>query len=203
MNDKAKFFLTLMQISPLYYGAVDLTNDRWIWKSSNGEVENFDLERGTEKSTIYDDIRDLVSKEHCDVLINEYNSIKNTQHSEPRISISRLKKIDESIIWIKTTKQVYERDAQNKALKAAIICEDISEKINLEEGLNDLKKRLEEIAYKNSHKVRKKVAHILGLVNLMIEENMITEQHQRIFEYLEDSAKKLDAFIHEINSLAE
>lgn len=57
--------------------------------------------------------------------------------------------------------------------------------------------RLKEIAWHQSHKVRKPLSNILGLVNIL-KEIQLQEKDQEVLEMLESSAKELDDIIKDI-----
>ena len=58
-------------------------------------------------------------------------------------------------------------------------------------------RQLREIAYIQSHKVRKPVANILGLMQLM-DKSKMSEENQKYFDFLLQATQDLDKIIHEI-----
>lgn len=63
--------------------------------------------------------------------------------------------------------------------------------------LESQNKRLKKIAWKQSHEVRKPVANILGLTNI-INKDELSRENLQTFNYLQQSAEDLDKIIHEI-----
>lgn len=64
-------------------------------------------------------------------------------------------------------------------------------------------KNLEQFSYIVSHNLRAPVANILGLTNLIEEENITAETKSRVIEGLSVSAKKLDDVIRDLNNILE
>jgi len=56
---------------------------------------------------------------------------------------------------------------------------------------------LREIAYHQSHTIRRPLSSILGLIEILDKENL-NEENARIFEFMKQSAQELDAVIHAI-----
>lgn len=83
--------------------------------------------------------------------------------------------------------------------------------ISVENNINDSKNRedlivqqhrkLKAVSWFNSHEIRKPVASILALSELLIEENNALEQ-QELIKHLRQSAVNLDLIIHKINEAA-
>lgn len=72
--------------------------------------------------------------------------------------------------------------------------------LTLTEDLTNLIKqgeKLRNIAFKNSHELRKPVANILGLISIL-EMNALSDENKQIIEYIEYSIKDLDATIKSI-----
>jgi signal transduction histidine kinase len=60
------------------------------------------------------------------------------------------------------------------------------------------KEALEAISWQQSHEVRRPVANILGLINLIEDEENKTGYNPIYLEYLKTSAQELDNIIHKI-----
>lgn len=57
--------------------------------------------------------------------------------------------------------------------------------------------QLRNIAFKNSHELRRPVANILGLINVL-EMDDLTDENKKIIAYIESSIKELDETIKSI-----
>lgn len=192
-----------MQISPVYFGAKDLVDDSWIYRSSVSEEG--DLLTGFSKVELEEieksGINNLVHKGDQKKLEKDLAKLKHSDMGESIEGVYRIKKSNGSYIWLRVIHQVYEKDKRNTPLKAAVVAEDITDRIALQKRLNQLVKRLEQISYKNSHEVRAPVASILGLVDIIIRQEEFSQQNQLLIENLSKSVKTLDSIIGSINDL--
>lgn len=81
--------------------------------------------------------------------------------------------------------------------------QDITANKNVEQQIENKDKRLDEIAYLNSHIIRKPIANVIGIVNTL-EDDLKDEPHYyRCLEMLKQSAEELDDVIKVINARAE
>ena len=76
---------------------------------------------------------------------------------------------------------------------------DITEIIDLRERLNVELKKIEVITYKNSHELRRPVARILGLIQLIDHGGLHGETSLDIINCLKETVQKPDKVIDEIN----
>ncbi len=97
---------------------------------------------------------------------------------------------------------VFERNDQQTPVKFSTIVQDVTQLVELEKALGEKVDAIRKISYKNSHELRAPVAKIIGLVDLLKTDNFKTEYNERIFRHLEETVKKLDDVIHEINNLS-
>jgi PAS domain S-box-containing protein len=94
------------------------------------------------------------------------------------------------------------RDSENKAIRMVGAMHDNTELKEKELRIVKQNEQMSEIAQINSHVIRKPVANILGLIDLLDKES-ITEVHDReILKHLLASTKELDAVIRQINNKA-
>jgi signal transduction histidine kinase len=110
----------------------------------------------------------------------------------------RLIKADGSVAFI-TDRGYIVRDAAKKAIKMVGAMHDISELKEKELRILEQNKRLHEIAQINSHIIRRPVASILGLMELLDKESIVGEGNQEVLERLLTSTKALDAVIRQLN----
>ena len=183
-----------------------MVQNKWIWRSS--VTEDGDSLTGHSMEvleTIEQDedleLEMLVHEDDLTEFKQKIAKVKTCETDEPIESVFRLKKADRSFIWMRSTHKVYERDANNIPTKAAVIIEDISDGIELQEQLEDFVGRLEAISFKNSHEVRAPVASILGLVDLLRRQGSLLGYDKVLIEHLYKSVKKLDSIISDITGL--
>jgi len=83
-----------------------------------------------------------------------------------------------------------------------------SQKVMMEEIIADKRKleaqnkKLSQIAWMQSHKVRSPLANILGLVQLIDPEDNISDDNQAVLEGIRIASENLDTVIREISELA-
>lgn len=86
-----------------------------------------------------------------------------------------------------------------KNIKAKIIlATDMTERLDHLEALESQNRKLKEIAWLQSHVVRAPLARLMGLIDLISEENINPNEKEKIFEYFKSSAKELDIVINDI-----
>jgi PAS domain S-box-containing protein len=86
-------------------------------------------------------------------------------------------------------------NSEGKIYKYLAIGYDITSKKHLERKLKTQNQQLAEIAWVQSHEVRRPVANILGIIGLLQTEKSYNELY---VQYLLQSAEELDAIIHKI-----
>ncbi|MDQ3191021.1 MAG: PAS domain S-box protein [Bacteroidota bacterium] len=119
----------------------------------------------------------------------------------------RVVRPDKSIHYIKANAWLY-RDASGKVLRMIGTNFDITEQKELElqkekmiEDIVQRNKNQEQFSYIVSHNLRAPVANILGLTNLLQEENISTETAMYANKALILSANKLDEVIKDLNDI--
>lgn len=86
---------------------------------------------------------------------------------------------------------------ENGSLKYMIgFSSNVSEMMEAEQLKDNYIKTIEELAFLNSHKVRRPVASILGLMNVF-DKNITPDDFTKLKEYLTTAAKELDGFTKE------
>ena len=138
---------------------------------------NLDLHEGF-------DVRKLLvpgTEERFERCFNEaFNGIEN--NFEDNLSLPTFEKE----IWYKmTTKPVY--DDEGKIIGVMLSFLNISEIKSIEE-------KLKKIAWEQSHRVRKPLSNILGLVSLLKDEKH-SDKVQELLNMLDESAKELDEIV--------
>ena len=105
---------------------------------------------------------------------------------------------DGSFYWVDTViSPVF--DSEGKIYECMSIRYEITERKKLEEKLLLQNNRLSEIAWHQSHGVRRPVSTILGLCNLMKQDVNATEtEKQQYIDYLYKATEELDEVIHKI-----
>lgn len=195
------FIKSLYKASPVAFGSMDIANEEIIYSSGHAEAllgyssEEFKLlSKQNFKSIVHPE--DLAASEEA------LGRLMQSSDGEIVEVVLRIRKSDGTYIHLLVRDIVFERDSENVPTKFSSIVQDVSHTVELERELSEKVKALKEISYKNSHEVRAPVANIIALVDLLKPQNFKTSYTEKIFRYLEETVKKLDDIIREINGLS-
>ena len=195
------FIKSLHQASPVAFGAIDLQRDEQLIYSS-GHAEKL---LGYSKKELIghskNNFKSLVHPDDHEVSENAYARIRKSDVGEIVESTFRVRHSEGHYVCLFVRDIVFERDG-DKPLKFTTVVQDITHVMQLEQDLAKKVEVLKEVSYKNSHELRGPVANIIGLVDLLKKEHFRTEYNEKILRHLEDTVKKLDEVIHEINSIS-
>ena len=89
-------------------------------------------------------------------------------------------------------------DDNHKHTGYIAVYNDITWRKQKEDEVTRQNDKLKEVAWLNSHEVRRPLANIMGLINLMKSTSNMDEK-MKILENINNSAKALDKIVHEIN----
>lgn len=115
----------------------------------------------------------------------------------------RLRKKDGSYIWAFSRQMIYDRSADSRTFMIIREVDDVTKLIEIQNELEEKINQLKVVSFKNSHLLRSPVASIIGLVDLIDEQGIISEHNMQIFNFLKEAITKLDDVIHEINTAAQ
>jgi len=103
---------------------------------------------------------------------------------------------DEKYIWVNAKGKVMERKEDGTPLRVAGTINDINEEKENRETIRVQTQKLVDYAFMNSHLLRGPVTSIIGLVDLLFEEN--TDEN---LQKLKEVSEQLDKTIHDINDM--
>jgi len=93
---------------------------------------------------------------------------------------------------------------ENESVKAFIVnYHNITERVQYLNDIEEQNKKLREIAWIQSHVVRAPLARMMGLVNMLREVDMNSEEFNRWVDYFNITADQLDAIVHDISVKAK
>jgi len=101
-------------------------------------------------------------------------------------------------IWLRNLGRTFEQSENGQSARIIGILEDISNKKNTENEVNNYLEKLEKFAYLTSHNLRKPVANILGLSSLMQDEQNLSPSVKDFLIELKRSTFQLDQVIKEM-----
>lgn len=140
-----------------------------------------------------DDFRDFIFEDAEIPFLKAFNMALNGQV----VKIERELKVESNkYVWFSISYYpVY--DHQNNLMGVSFDSVDIDQRKRVEINLQKKNEMLNSISWKQSHEVRKPVANILGLVNLL-KETEEEEERNLYIKHLEEESNDLDDIIHEI-----
>lgn len=147
-------------------------------------------------------ILDIRPKEEADFLLQEFDRIMSSDLvSETYTGIFQHQKKTGEVFIV----EVYSNQASHleKNIRVSLI-NDVSEKIKYTEKIEDQNKRLKNIAWIQSHVVRAPLSRIMGLIDLMTNVEIESDEDERkfILENINNSAQELDEIIKDITAKA-
>lgn len=137
------------------------------------------------------DIRDFVHHEH-QTFLHEYST---ALLGEPVISEQEFKYPNKVVYWYITFEPAFDEDGQ--IIGVSLNLTDVTERIAQERLVYAQNESLRKIAFIQSHELRKPVSSILGLMNMIKEEDYYKQDRKELL-MLEQCVKDLDLKIHEI-----
>ena len=196
-----KFLHTLLEIAHVEFQTYDLFNQKLVFSSGIArrflgytEEEYLQLSEHYSQTIVHPDDIDKVQ-----------NTIENVLKAESGQIIDmtvRLRRSDGSFAWLYSRQMVYERSDNDQLLTVIREVEDISQMIALQHSLQEKVNQLKVISFKNSHLIRGPVATIIGLIELIEDRPITSQQNKEVLDFLKDTITKLDGIIHEINDEA-
>ncbi|UYQ95906.1 PAS domain S-box protein [Chitinophaga horti] len=89
-------------------------------------------------------------------------------------------------------------DDEGKVEKTITIQTNISEQKKFEQQLETTNRHLMEVAYISSHRLRRPVASLLGVMALFDKQNMNNPENGQLVSYIEKLTQEMDAMLHEL-----
>jgi len=114
----------------------------------------------------------------------------------------RMRKSDGAYLWTDSRQMILERNFNEHVFTIIREVEDVTKLIDVKNELEEKVKQLKQVSYKNSHLLRGPVASIIGLVDLVDEQGITSENNLQIFNFLKETITILDGAIHDINDAA-
>ncbi|MEZ5173989.1 MAG: PAS domain S-box protein [Bacteroidia bacterium] len=100
--------------------------------------------------------------------------------------------------WVLNLGKSFEKTAEGKALRIVGLLSDITERKNNEEKVQETMEKLERFAQMTSHNLRRPLANIIGISNLMKEEVKLPEHLFDLVIEIRRSALSLDDVVREM-----
>jgi PAS domain S-box-containing protein len=175
----------------------DIINDHVDWGIGFQEIFGYDLNiynnnlwsdniHPDDKDWVLQEVKETLDDPSIHILYSEYRFLKANRKT--------------TVIQYRG---IFLRDEKGKAIRAVSAFRDITAQ---KQSLNKIQmqnKQLKEIAWTQSHKVRDSLTRIMGLVELLKDEEFLTDSQKQLIDYLRISAEELDLGVREIVKNAE
>jgi PAS domain S-box-containing protein len=185
------------EISHIGNWEVDFINNKSSWSDEVYKILGF--EKGEVKPTLESYLKTFHPDdiERCSEIIQ--NSFKNKTNI---FFDHRSFRKDGMLIYLYSESR-FLFDKDGKPISVYGITQDVTEIVERENKLLIQNKALKDIATMQSHQVRKPVAQILGLVNLLNKDNPADPLNAEILDKLYESASSFDNIIREISKMTD
>ena len=197
MKTDRKFIKSLIEVSHIEFQSYSFYHKKLIFTSgfSKKVLGYTTKEFNVLSQNFYEGI---IHPDDQGLLHEKIEELKNSLPGQVVEMTARYLRADGVFIWIYSRKMVTSRNKQGYPCTLITVAEDITNFIDLQQELKEKVDQLEAISWKNSHLVKGPIASIIGLVNL-IEEEEITSQHNReVFDYVKQVLQKLNTVIQQI-----
>ncbi len=110
----------------------------------------------------------------------------------------RMKDGDGAFRWVINMGKTFEKDSNGKVKRVVGLLSDITERKVNEEKMRETMEKLEKFAHLTSHNLRRPLANIIGISNLLKEEESLTEPIFDLVIEIRKSAHALDDVVKEM-----
>jgi len=201
MKNESEFLKSLIEVSHVEFQSYDFQLHKIICSSGVAEkILGYTTDEFYKLSLNF--YEGLIHPDDKQKMQEAVDKIIHSAKGEIVEMTARFRRADGKYIWIYSRKIVSERDEQGNPSLITTVAEDITLVIDTQDKLREKVQQLESISYKNSHQIRSPVASIIGLINLVEEQDIASQHNLEVFDLLKQAIEKLDTVIHEINDIS-
>lgn len=175
----------------------DIINDKVVWGAGFSELFGYTSISSNEKlwaENIHPDDRERVLYELKTALKDNTVDRFNTQF--------KFLKANRSVAYVQF-RSYFIRNESGYAIRAVGALIDQTETMARVKKIEQQNETFKEIAWLQSHVVRAPLASIIGLLNLLKNNETVLQQEGEIINYMEESANKMDEIVHRMVKKAE
>ncbi len=147
-----------------------------------------------------------IHPDHFALVSHEFEKLK--QGEQDNLSLTYLMRLGEEEIWVHEWVRIISRSKNGKARRVVGALRNVTDEMNKElERLNlidELRKQnvnLKQFSYIVSHNVRKHVANLMGLFEIIEQQLVTPEEQERIFRMISKSIKDLEEVILDLDDI--
>jgi PAS domain S-box-containing protein len=193
-----RFIKSVIDVAHVEFSLYDLENNALAYTSGwASQLLGYSKKELKEFSKDYN--RQIVHPNDLELVNKNIKDLENSKPGQIIEMIARYRKKNGQYIWGYTRKMVSERDKYGKPLKMTIVAEDITELVALQDELTMRVDQLEKLSHRNHHELRGPVASILGLANIMQNDDLISEYNKDIIKHLCRTVTKLEEVVAHIS----
>lgn len=182
------------------------TFDDWVWSFDT----NYTL---VTANKAFFEARKLVDKEDLRIGDNIFRNIKEHTYRKWRPVYERALKGEVFTFEEKRNNGVYDYFVEiflspvyndsHEVIGCLGITRDITGRKNAQLAIEGYAEKLEELAFKTSHDLRKPIANIIGMSNLLINAIVTEDEKVQTIDYIYESIKEVDAIVASMLTLIE
>ncbi len=188
---------TYIDISPLAYNIYDLVKDILVI-STKDSFQTIGIPKKELIRMSHDYYKEIIHPDDYETVKSNFLKMKQARLGDKIDQVFRIRHGEGHYVWLHTIYKIFEVDQQGQAIKMAGIAEDITRLKVLEEQLKGAVDTLMEIRHRDSHLLRGPVATILGLLNVIENEDLIQHPSKSLFNYLKITVEKLDNLVIDV-----
>ena len=202
METLRKFIKSVIEVSHIEFQSYSLEKMQMIYTSGlSQKVLGYTSNEFEELSRNF--YEEIIHPDDKDVLHEKIGQLIITQPGEVVEMTARYKRADGEYITAYMRKMVTEWDKYGNPSVIVTVAEDISNLVKLQEDLKVKVENLDLISWQNSHLINGPVVSIIGLVNLIEEEEITSPHNKQVFEYIKQVLEKLNKVIRLIIAEAD
>lgn len=190
LKESEKRYNELFHMSPLPMWVFDVKTLKFL-DVNDAAINHYGY---TQEEFLNMTIKDIRPPEEIQ-LIEESISHNIAKESMIQKGVFKHKKKSGEIIKV----DIYSRKIFFKSFEAKVIlANDVTERLNHIQSIEEKNRVLEEIAWTQSHEVRAPLARIMGIIDLLLSDTVSDDERKEFLNYLSDSAMELDGIVKKI-----
>ena len=195
LEESQKRYSDLFHLSPLPMWVYDLGTLQ-ILQINKSCIAHYGY---SEEEFLKMTLKDIRSSEDLVELEKAVDSLRNRNYDFSKEIFKHKKKNGESI-YVQVSSNIINLNGKIAVLS---LLNDTTERFQYIKAIEEQNKKLQEIAYTQSHIVRAPLARMMGIVNLLKDLKLITEEGDLLMGYFVESSAELDGIIRDIVQKSE
>ncbi len=193
-----KVWSAIIDISPVQFGVYDLEKHQQTYSSGLAEkVLGYSFAELQQFSREF--YKELILEDDYQILENNLNKLLTSSYDLPVEGIFRVRNKQGNILWVRLIQRVLERNPEGQPTKLVSSSEDITELKELEQKLEREVSKLYAIPSKNIKELRIQLNAVTNIMDQFRENHFSSEMDRRLWNYMFNSVKKMDAVVNDLH----